>query len=210
MTGQASAETGPLGGSRPARSPSRATAARLYSGAAAALLVVVPAAYLAISADQSHNVAAARKLRAERAGLVHNTPSTVQRNVYQVPLPAGVSDVTFFEANAWEKDSLYVQFTTSPAGLADFLAGLGTSRAHLRDGLVAGTVPTPLRSRVDWRFPSGHHWAGMTLNTRGLRPSHQITVNLDDPRRPIVFTVSTIRFVHYGRAAQPHPPRAIP
>lgn len=210
MTGQASTETGPPGESQPLRPPSRVTAARLCSGAAAALLVAVPAAYLAISADQSHNVAANRKLRAERAGLVHDTPSSVQRDVYQVPLPAGVSDVAFFEANAWEKDSLYVQFTTTPAGLADFLARLGTSRAHLRDGLVADTVPARLRSRVDWRFPSGQHWAGVTLNKRGLRPTHQITVNLDDPRRPVVFTVSTIRFVHYGRAARPRPPRPTP
>ncbi|WP_369390142.1 hypothetical protein AB5J72_22730 [Streptomyces sp. CG1] len=65
-TGQASAETGPPGGSQPVRSPSRAMAVRLCSG-----------------------VAAARKLWAERAGLVHGTPSTVERDVYQVPLPHG-------------------------------------------------------------------------------------------------------------------------
>ncbi|MER6566641.1 hypothetical protein ABT288_10700 [Streptomyces sp. NPDC001093] len=171
---------------------------------------MTPAAYLAISADQSHNVAAARKLRAERAGLVRDTPSTVQRDVYQVPIPAGASDVTFFEANAWEKDSLYVQFTTTPAGLAGFLARLGTNRAHLRDGLVTDVVPTRLRSQVGWRFPPGHHWASTALNPRGLRPAHQVTVNLDDPRRPVVFTVSTIRFAHHDGTARPSTPRPAP
>ncbi|MEU8971512.1 hypothetical protein AB0D11_19965 [Streptomyces monashensis] len=152
-------------------------------------------------------MAAARRLQAERAGLVRDTPSAVQRDVYQVPVPAGASDVAFFEANAWEKDSLYLQFTTTPAGLTGFLAGLGTSPARLRDGLVTDAVPARLRGHVGWRFPPGHHWAGVTLNPRGLRPAHRITVNLDDPRRPVVFTVSAIHFVHHRHGARPSAPR---
>jgi hypothetical protein len=52
---------------------------RLLRGIAAALLMLIPAGYFAISAGQSHNAAAAHKLRAERAGLVHGIPSAVQR-----------------------------------------------------------------------------------------------------------------------------------
>jgi hypothetical protein len=170
----------------------------LCSAAAAVGLVVVPAAYLAVSADQSHNVAATRKLRAEQAGLVRGRPSAVRRGVYRMPLPADASGVAFFEANTWEEDSLYVEFTTTSAGLTGFLSGLGTSRSHLRGGRVADAVPARLRSRVGWRFPPGHHWACVTLNTRGLRPGHQVTVNLDDPQKPVVFAVSTIHFAHQG------------
>ncbi|MFJ9539162.1 hypothetical protein ACIRPX_18110 [Streptomyces sp. NPDC101225] len=151
-------------------------------------------------------MAATRQLRAERAGLVHDTPSTVRRDVYQVPIPAGANDIAFFEDNSWEKDSLFVQFTTTPAGLDAFLARLGTHREHLRDGLVAVDVPPRLAGHVDWRFPPGHHWAGVTLRSRNLRPAHEITVNLDSPHRPVVFTISTIRFVH-GRHSTASPAR---
>ncbi|GAA0670082.1 hypothetical protein GCM10009535_57370 [Streptomyces thermocarboxydovorans] len=74
-------------------------------GLAAALLGLIPAWYLAIFADQSHNMAVTHQLREDRAGLFHGMPSAVQRAVYQVPIPAGASDVAFFESNAWEKDS---------------------------------------------------------------------------------------------------------
>ncbi|MFI6564502.1 hypothetical protein [Streptomyces sp. NPDC050534] len=195
--GEVGTECEPGAGRRPP-----AVAGRLRRWAAAVLLTVIPAVYLAISADQSHNVTAARKLRAEQKGLVHETPSAVQRGVYQVPVPPGAGDVAFFEANTWEKDSLYVQFTTTRAGLTGFLARTGTSRAHLRHGRVTIAVPRGQSARVRWRFPAGRHWAGTTLPAPGLHPSREITVNLDDPGRPAVYVVSTIRFVHYGHATR--------
>ncbi|MFR0352581.1 hypothetical protein [Streptomyces sediminimaris] len=193
---RAAAEPGPAAGRRPT------AAGRLRRWTAAVLLTVIPAVYLAVSADQSHNVAAVRKLRAERAGLVHGAPSAVQRAVYEVPIPPGARGEAFFEANTWEKDSLYVQFTTTRAGLTGFLARVGTSRARLRAGRVTVRVPRGRAARVHWRFPAGRHWAGTTLPAPGLHPSREITVDLDDPREPVVFVVSTIRFVHYPHASQ--------
>jgi hypothetical protein len=42
----------------------------------------------------------------------------------------------------------------------------------------------------------------VTLFAPSLHPSREITVNLDDPQKPAVFVVSTIRFVHYGHASR--------
>ncbi|MET7571810.1 DedA family protein [Streptomyces sp. NPDC005492] len=115
------------------------------------LLVVIPAGYLAISAAQSRNEAAARKRRAERAGLVHDMPSAVERGVYQVPIPTHANAVAFFEANTWEKDSLYVQFTTTPAGLNGLFTRLGTRTAprsrhhHPSRPPAAGATARPAR-----------------------------------------------------------------
>ncbi|MDF3291585.1 hypothetical protein [Streptomyces silvisoli] len=160
----------------------------------ALLLVVISAGYLVISALQSHSAAAARELRAEMAGLVHGSPSAVQRNVYRVPIPPGASDVGFFEANSWRTDSLYVQFTTTPAGLKQFLARLGTRPAQLRSGLITVAIPASQTEHVRWRFPRDHRWAGIALGRPGPHPAYAITTNFDDPQRPAVFVVSTISF----------------
>lgn len=200
------------GADRAVAEPEPTAGGRLRRWTAAVLLTVIPAVYLAVSADQSHDVAAVRKLRAERAGLVHGAPSAVQCAVYEVPIPSGAGDEAFFEANTWEKDSLYVQFSTTRAGLTAFLARVGTSRARLRDGRVTISIPRDQAARVGWRFPPGRHWAGTTLAAPGLHPSREVTVDLDDPHRPVVFVVSTIRFVHYPHgsprpsASSPSPP----
>jgi membrane-associated protein len=179
---------------------------------AAVLLMVIPAGYLVISALQSHSVAAARELRAEMAGLVHGAPSAVQRDVYRVPIPPGASDVGFFEANSWRTDSLYVQFTTTPAGLKQFLARLGTRPSHLRSGLITVAIPASQTGHVRWSFPHDHRWAGIALGRPGPHPAYAITANFDDPQRPAVFVVSTISFSPKTNPSpaphrQPHPMR---
>lgn len=171
-----------------------ARASRMSRGIAGALLVLVTAGYFAIAADQSHSVPAARELDAEEAGLVGGTPSAVQQAVYRVPVPAQADDAAYFEANSWSRDTLYVQFRTTQAGLAGFLGSLDTSPAHLRSGLLAVTVPGGQAARVPWRFAPYHHWAGMTLSAARPHPVHEITVDLDDPQHPVVFTASVIRF----------------
>ncbi|PWI45736.1 hypothetical protein [Streptomyces sp. ICBB 8177] len=171
--------------------------ARVRRGVAA-LLIVIPAVYLVISGLQSHSAATDKELRAQMAGVVHATPSAVQCGVYEVPIPRDARDVEFYEANSWQTDSLYVRFTTGRAGLAAFLAGLGSGTARLHQGTTAVRVPAGLEGRVGWRFPSGHRWAGTTLTAPDSHPAHEITVNLDDPRNPVVFVVATIRFPHHG------------
>ncbi|GAA0670077.1 hypothetical protein GCM10009535_57360 [Streptomyces thermocarboxydovorans] len=94
-----------------------------------------------------------------------------------------------------------MQFTTTPAGLTDFLRRLGVNPAGLRVGRVTVTVPARQAGRVRWSFSTDHRWAGMTLAARGLYPAHEITVNLDHSHRPTVFVVSVIRFVHRRRTA---------
>ncbi|WP_103889975.1 hypothetical protein [Actinacidiphila yanglinensis] len=177
-----------------ARPPSFSPADRMLRGVACVLLALVPAGYLAVAADQSHNVAAAREIDAEQAGLVDGVPSATQQAVYQTPVPAGSGGAAFFEANTWAEDTLYVRFTTTRAGLAAFLRGLGAGPADLRTGRRAVSVPAAAAPKVPWTFPPGHRWAGMTLAGRGPRPSHRITVNLDDPDRPVVFVMSVISF----------------
>ncbi|MCQ4084656.1 hypothetical protein NGB36_29790 [Streptomyces sp. RB6PN25] len=157
-----------------------------------ALLVVIPAGYVVIAAGQSHDPQAARQLQAEMAGLVHDTPASVQRRIYQLPIPSGVTQPAYFESNSWRSSSLYVQFTTTAGGLDTFLAQLGISRAELEQGHL--TITTGQAKRVGWSFPAGHDWDGVSLPGSNGKPGHDITVNLDNPDAPVVYTVSTITF----------------
>jgi hypothetical protein len=157
-----------------------------------ALLVIVPAGYVVIAAGQSHSPQAARELHAEMAGLVHDTPATMQRRIYQLPIPSGVTKPAYFESNAWHVSSLYVRFTTTAGGLDTFLAQLDISRADLAKGHPA--ITRDQAERVGWSFPSGHVWDGISLRGASGKPSHDITVNLDNPDAPVVYTVSTISF----------------
>ena len=179
------------------RLPQPGAAGRIRRGIAIALLVLIPAGYLAISAVQSHNEAAARELNAEQAGLVNGLPSPVQLAVYRVPVPDQAGGVAFFEANSWSTDTLYVQFTTTQDGLAGFLRQLGATPGDLQAGLRAVTVPTAQAAQVPWAFTGDHRWAGLALTSREPHPPHPayaITVDLDDPASPAVFVTSTVRF----------------
>ncbi|MGW1157488.1 hypothetical protein ACWD48_04430 [Streptomyces sp. NPDC002519] len=184
MTPVPPAGTAPITGSGTAFPPPSGAPGRMRRLIAAALLVLIPAGHLAISADRSRRVAAAHKLRAERGGPVRGIPSAVQRAVCQVPVPSGASGVAFFEATAWEKDSLYAQFTTTPAGLTGFLRRLGAGPARLRDGLVGlVTVKIPARQSRHVRralpggSPLGRYDADHTGSVPGSRDN-------GEPRRP--------------------------
>jgi hypothetical protein len=156
------------------------------------LLLVIPAGYVVIAAGQSHNPRAARELKAEMAGLVRDTPAGVQRRIYQLPIPSGVTQPAYFEVNSWQESSLYVQFTTTAGGLDTFLAQLGISRAALGKGHPA--ITPEQAKRVGWSFPPRHDWDGVRLAGAGGKPGHDITVNMDNPDAPVVYTVSTISF----------------
>ncbi len=157
-----------------------------------ALLILVPTGYGAVAAVQSRNSDGDRHTRSQTTGLLHERPSQLQRRLYRVQLPYNATGVGYFESNAWQTSSLYVQFTTSDGGLDTFLAQLGTERSALRDGRV--TVDAAQAARVGWTFGAGHHWAALTLTAKSPAPSHRITVDLDDPARPTVYVVSTTDF----------------
>jgi hypothetical protein len=157
-----------------------------------ALLVVIPAGYVVLAAGQSHSPQAARELKAEMAGLVRDTPAGVQRRIYQLPIPSGVAQPAYFELNSWQKSSLYVQFTTTAGGLDTFLAQLGISRAALEKGHPA--ITPEQAKRVGWSFLPRHDWDGVRLAGAAGKPGHDITVNMDNPDAPVVYTVSTISF----------------
>lgn len=169
---------------RPSRSPLRVLVI--------ALLILVPTGYGAVAAVQSREGDGEKQLKAEKAGLIHQWPSRMQRSLYRVPVPYNASHVGYFEANAWHSSSLYVQFTTTGGGLDTFLAQLGTSRTSLTSGAV--TVTAAQSSRVGWHLGAGHHWSGTTLTKSGSAPSHRITVDLDNPDEPSVYVVSTTNF----------------
>lgn len=156
------------------------------------LLLAVPAGYLGWAAVQSRDAGQDTELQAEIAGMVKDWPAEVQRRVYRVPIPGNAVDVAYFEANSWQSNSLYVQFTTSAGGLDGFLADLGTARGALRDGQV--TFGAAEAARVGWRFSPGHRWAGLELPGSAGFPAHEITVNLDDPDVPAVYIRSMIAF----------------
>jgi hypothetical protein len=159
-----------------------------------ALLILVPTGYGAVAAVQSRQSDGDKHTKAALSGLVHSRPSRLQRRIYKVPLPANATGVGYFESNSWQTSSLYVQFTTTGAGLDAFLRQLGTSRSALRDGNVP--VSAAQAARVRWTFAPAHHWAGLTLTGTGTGTAltHRITVDLDHPDRPSVYVVSTTDF----------------
>lgn len=167
----------------------------------AALLVLGAAGYFVISALQSHDTAAAGRLRAEMAGPVAGVPSGAQREVYRVPVPAGSAGVTHFESNSWRSDSLYVRFVTSGGGLTRFLARLGPGGAHLANGRSG--VTNAQAERVGWRLGSGRRWAGAVLRQAGDVPERRTAVDLSDLRHPVVYVVATVAFADRTAAVRP-------
>ncbi|PWI41460.1 hypothetical protein [Streptomyces sp. ICBB 8177] len=156
------------------------------------LLIAIPAGYGAVAAVQSRDTDGDKQIKAEMAGLVDSWPSHLQRSIYQVPVPYSATHVAYYEWNSWKTSSLYVRFTTTGGGLDTFLAQLGTGRTDLRSGHV--TIPADQAKRVGWTFPAGHAWSGVTLSQSGKAPTHEVTVDLDDPDAPVVYVVSTTTF----------------
>ncbi|MFE4858632.1 hypothetical protein [Streptomyces sp. NPDC056670] len=153
------------------------------------LLIGVPAGYLAISAEQSRTSGRDKETTAAPHGLQHNWPSKTQRRIYNVPIPADAVGVDYYESNTWKVSKLYVNFTTSAGGLAEFMKESGTSTAALKPGDV--TVSPEDAKRVGWPFAPGHEWAGTTHPQKDPLPTRNITVDETDPDRPVVYVVST-------------------
>lgn len=109
------------------------------------LLVGVPAGYLVVSAQQSRE---SGRDKAAKVGAVHVRPawpSTVQRSIYEVPIPDKAWRVGYLETNNWHTSRLYTEFTVTARDLEAFLAEVGTSRDALTPGPRATRSPGTTR-----------------------------------------------------------------
>ncbi|WP_240111049.1 hypothetical protein [Streptomyces sp. MUM 203J] len=155
-----------------------------------ALLVVASTTYFLISAEQSRSSGRDKQAESSATGLQDGWPSKMKRRIYEVPIPGGAKDVAYFETSNWKSSRLYVQFTTSAAGLDTYLRRSGTSRSALDHGDI--TVSARDTRIVGWDFTgTGRDWAGATETNPDPRPTRDITVDLTDPAVPRVYVVST-------------------
>ncbi|MCS0635349.1 hypothetical protein NX801_06700 [Streptomyces sp. LP05-1] len=162
---------------------------RWLTAAVIVLLIGIPAGYLVISAEQSRDSGRDKEAESSVTGLQDSWPSKMKRNVFEVPVPAQSQDVAYFETSNWKSSRLYVEFTTSGAGLDVFLREIGTTRAQLSLGKV--TISHRDATTVGWDFPDDHDWSATTHRLPDPRPVRDITVDLSDPAAPHVYVVST-------------------
>ncbi|WP_424890387.1 hypothetical protein [Streptomyces sp. XH2] len=153
------------------------------------LLVAIPAGYLYISAMQSRGGSESKKEQAAASGLEEGWPTRLQRRLYEVTVPPYAEDVASYETNAWKASSLFLQFTTTREKFDKWLSDVGSSPADLEAGEV--TIDEDEAAEVGWNLGEGHHWAGTTVEQDKPKPNLEITANLDDPKYPRVFVVST-------------------
>ncbi|MEV4945476.1 hypothetical protein [Streptomyces sp. NPDC053755] len=152
------------------------------------LLVGIPAGYLLISAGQSRDSGRDKERESSAAGLQDNWPSQMKRRIFEVPIPAGSRDVSYYETSNWRTSRLYVQFTTSAGKLDSFLDQVGSSRSGLTPDEV--TIGERDASIVGWDFAADRDWSGTSINRKKPRPGQDITVDLTDPAAPTVYVVS--------------------
>ncbi|MBW1600599.1 hypothetical protein JJV70_00460 [Streptomyces sp. JJ66] len=158
-----------------------------------ALLIAIPAGYLALSAHQSRDSGKNKQTIASATGLMWHWPRKVTRRVFEVPIPPGSTYVGYYEANSWDTSSLYVQFRTSPEQLETFLGSLGTSPGELSS--QAPGVTGREADAVGWDLDHpGRHYVHTTVDLPGLRPRVAVTVDMSKPERPQVYVVSTVTF----------------
>lgn len=156
------------------------------------LLIAIPAGYIVISAEQSRDSGQSKEEEAASTGLYNDFPSKVQQRIYNVRIPAGSTPVYYYEANAWHRSSLYVQFRTNDWGLDHYLRWAGTSRDALKDGEI--TITGAQAAKVGWDLAAGGQWAGTSVKAGDPHPGQNISVNFDEPGHPVVYVVSTVAF----------------
>ncbi|GAA4894405.1 hypothetical protein ACFPM3_07725 [Streptomyces coeruleoprunus] len=162
---------------------------RWYTALIIMLLVTASTGYFTIAAEQSRSSGRDKEAESSVSGLQDSWPSKMKRRVFEVPIPPKSRDVAYFETSNWKSSRLYVQFTTTGAGLDVFLEDVGTSRSALRPGEI--TVSERDARIVGWDFAETHDWTGLTRHQARPRPTRDITVDLTDPAAPRVYVVST-------------------
>lgn len=154
------------------------------------LLIGVPVGYLVVSAQQSRESGKDKQGKAAATGLIYRWPAKVQRRIYDMPIPSYSSQVAYYETNNWNTSKMYVQFVTSATGLDTFLGSIGTSRSALEQGRI--TISRQEADTVGWRLGPGPQWAGTVRIQPAPQPEQEITVDLHDQTRPMVYVVSTV------------------
>ncbi|MGW2050968.1 sugar kinase [Streptomyces sp. NPDC001858] len=156
------------------------------------LLIGVPAGYLVISANQSRDSGRTKEAKYSATGLTEGWPSKVQRRLYQVPIPHPSNQVAYYETNNWKTSRLYVQFQTTHAGLDQFLADLGLSRADLKNGDIA--ISARDQEITGWKFSGTGSRPGDDFGTvheqKDPQPTLDIVVNTGNAVYPFVYVVS--------------------
>ncbi|MFC7220855.1 hypothetical protein ACFQLX_22235 [Streptomyces polyrhachis] len=173
----------------PPPQPPRRLPSGWKGGAIIALLVLVPLAYLGISLLQSREAGRDKEQRAEATELTPGWPSRLQRRIYDVKPPMNVDPIAFYETNSWETSSLYVEFTTDAAGLTAFMKWSDGDRSDLVEGY--NPITRKQAAAVGWDFGDGSGWWGWKRDRPGAEPDLAVAVDLSDPTRPEVRTVST-------------------
>ncbi|MEU7315364.1 hypothetical protein [Streptomyces sp. NPDC007083] len=166
---------------------------RLAVLAIVVLLIALPAGYLVQSAFKSRASGRDKERAAAATSLTYARPPRVSQRIYSVPVPVSSTRVAFYEANAWQKSTMWVQFRTSPKRLTEFLEDIGSSRTELTEGEVA--ISGRKARVVGWRFdePSSHY-RSLRLDQPGSEPDLVVTVDTTYQSRPRVYVVSTAEF----------------
>ncbi|MEV0975452.1 sugar kinase [Streptomyces sp. NPDC049915] len=152
------------------------------------LLIGVPAGYLVISANQSRDSGKDKEAKYSATGLTAGWPSSVQRRLYQVPIPRQSYEVAYYETNNWKTSRLYVQFRTSAANLDNFLRWIGAHRGELRPNDIA--ISDRDQKVTGWKFSGPGPWSGLVHEQKNPAPTQDIVVNTADPDHPMVYVVS--------------------
>ncbi|MDX2681432.1 sugar kinase [Streptomyces soliscabiei] len=156
------------------------------------LLIGVPAGYLVISANQSRDSGKDKEAKYSATGLTADWPSMVQRRLYQVPIPHPSNQVAYYETNNWKTSRLYVQFQTTQAGLDQFLADIGVSRAALKKGDIV--ISDRDQEITGWKLTGpgsrpGDDF-GIVRERENPDPTLDVVVNTGNALYPFVYVVS--------------------
>ncbi|MFM9445918.1 sugar kinase [Streptomyces acidiscabies] len=156
------------------------------------LLIGVPAGYLVISAAQSRDSGKDKEAKYSATGLSKGWPSKVQRRLYDVPVPHPSVNVAYYETNNWRTSRLYVQFQTTNAGLDEFLADLGLTRADLVKGEIAVNARDQGITGWDFTGPGARPGdnLGLVKEEKNPKPTLDIVVNTWNADNPFVYVVS--------------------
>ncbi|MBB4794597.1 hypothetical protein [Streptomyces nodosus] len=173
---------------RPPESRGRMIRRRTLTLLIIVLLIGVPAGYLVISANQSRDSGRLKEAKYSATGLTSAWPSRVQRRLYHVAIPKGATGVAYYETNNWKTSRMYAQFTTSEAGLTEFLGALKVTQDALKQADLA--INARDQQVVGWNFAVGSTWYGLVHTQKNPAPTLDIMVDKSVPEQPRVYVVS--------------------
>ncbi len=174
----------------PADDRGRVIRRRVFTLLVIVLLIGIPAGYLVISASQSRASGRESGAKYSATGLTAGWPSRVQRDLYQVPIPAYSRNVAYYETNNYKVSRLYVQFLTSNDGLDAFLGDVDSGYTEGDLAMDNITIGERDQEVVGWDFTGPGPWYGLTHTQKDPQPTQTIVVNRSNPDHPMVYVVS--------------------